>query len=239
MPLYKTQRYQSNTIDDHEIFMKYRPDTTDPNAMKEVIVQRCYRRPKLGMDVESGEHWLDLGGNIGSFSAYCYLQGATAVAYEPEFGCFKLLKMNIGSLEGFEVINSAVTVHKDKTLQFYSGTKERDKYRYSAMPKKRFLWSGTLPNTYAPNVFKTKYDGVKMDIEGSELAMIDQGILPKCKKLVMEYHFSRDRSMANFRKRIAALRKHYKHVHYDKWMDKPMKDDLYSFFMDKFVYCFA
>src|SRR5262245_12504074 len=72
----------------------YRPGTTDENALIEVLVKRAYRRPSIGFDVRAGEHWLDLGANIGAFALYCKARGASAACYEPLADNFAILLKN-------------------------------------------------------------------------------------------------------------------------------------------------
>jgi len=82
-----------------------------------------------------------------------------------------------------------------------------------------------------------KWDGAKLDIEGSELPMIDEGKLPITDKLVMEYHFSRDnKSMKNFRRRIKILRSLYEIVKYPPSLDR-VKEDKYPGRFDILVFC--
>jgi hypothetical protein len=76
-----------------------------------------------------------------------------------------------------------------------------------------------------------------MDIEGAEFGMIDQGMIPPCKMLVMEYHLSHDNDMAHFRKRIKILKKKFKTVYYIESMDQEYPDDRYPGLFDRFVWC--
>ena len=64
-------------------------------------------------------------------------------------------------------------------------------------------------------------DGVKMDIEGSEMAMLDNAgeWLGLIKNLCMEYHFDVDRKVAHFHKRMDSLR----HVGFEVW-HQPVPD---------------
>jgi len=71
----------------------------------------------------------------------------------------------------------------------------------------------TLQNFHASG-FNFNVDGIKMDIEGAEFELIEQGLLPPSKKLVMEYHFSKDRSFRNFVMRMNILKKRYNNVYY-------------------------
>ena len=83
------------------------------------------------------------------------------------------------------------------------------------------------------------FDCIKMDIEGSELDMIDSRLIPDCKKLVLEYHFSNDKSMSNFNKRMNILREKFKTVYYFKSLDNMIENrvEKYPGFFDRMIYC--
>ena len=219
-----------------QVDMFYRPGTTDENVLKEVIDQHGYRRPSMGFEILPDELWLDLGGNIGAFAAYCHLMGAYAESYEPEPECFKLLKRNIGNLSGFNIHETAITDVNAKHLPFYSGSRESDKYRYSMVPNNHPM-SVKLPNTHARILDRRRFDGIKMDIEGAEFGLIEGGWLPHCKKLVMEYHFSRDKSISNFHARINRLKKIFCTVQYPAELDRDYPDDTFKGHFDRLVWC--
>lgn len=220
------------------LIVQYRADSSDERVLAEVIDNSTglsYRKKCIDFDVKKGEHWLDLGANIGAFALYCYGHGATADCYEPDPDCFALLKSNIGKLEGFKVLPTAVTHLKERMLSFYKGKGDRDFYRYSIM-KTKFPYK-ELPNTYAGPIFKKHYDGVKMDIEGAELGLFDAGLVPNCDKLCIEYHFSRDKCMKNFHKRMKVLRKHFKTVKYPPQLDRGYPGDKFPGFFDRLIFC--
>lgn len=224
---------------DRSILLAFRPGTTDEPVLKEVLTACCYRKVRSGFEVCPGEHWLDLGANIGAFAAYCYLNGATADCYEPDSQCFTILQKNIGKLPGFSLHQTAVTHLPHKTLPFYKGTKPTDHYRATILPTRTKHPAGSLPNRHGQFLTQLTYDGVKMDIEGSEFGLIEAGYIPQCKKLVLEYHFSRDKgSMTNFHQRMDMLRQMFKEVSYSPTMDKPMLNDKWYSPFDQFIYCF-
>lgn len=212
-----------------------RKNTTDENCFKEVVEQKCYQHNRFGMMACEGERWLDLGGNIGAFAMYCYNKGAHCVSYEPDQENFLLLKQNLGFLgDIFECHNFAVTTSKSKTLNFYKGSKSTDKYRYTIKPNSHPY--KTLPNMWVGDITE-KFHGIKMDIEGSELDIIDsEFLLKQCDKLVLEYHFTKDRSMANFHNRISILKKHFDEVYYMPSLDKFPKNGQYPGFFDRIIY---
>ena len=212
----------------------YRPGTSDENVLKEVVEGHCYRRKTANFDVESGESWLDLGANIGAFSLYCQTRGAVADCYEPDTECFSILQLNSGNCSCF---NFAVTSQDSPRIEFYQSKNKSDHYRGTILQRTSMTPAGSVPNLYAKHIRKT-YDGVKMDIEGSEFGLIDEELLPKCDKLVMEYHSSRDSSSSNLKKRLAKLRERFKHVQYPPEFDRRIADkDNSKTFFDRLIFC--
>lgn len=214
----------------------YRPDTTDEKVLKEVIEARAYRRKSAGFDVEEGERWLDLGANIGAFAIYCRLKGATAVCYEPEPVCFDILKRNAPK---FECHRAAVSAFKEDSVDLWSSSIKGNHYRGTLVGGKGMMKkeSTSVPNVYAGDI-EGDFDGVKMDIEGSEFGIIDNGLIPPCNKLCFEYHTSRDKSMKNLSRRIATLKKLFKTVAYVPELDRIMAmGGQQKSFHDRVIYC--
>jgi len=118
----------------------------------------------------------------------------------------------------------------------FKPTKDNDFYRFTAIRNKRP--AGFVDNFYAGD-FKEKVDGVKMDIEGSEFDLIEKELLPKARKLVMEYHFSKDKSMKNFFRRMDILRTAYKTIYYQPSIERLREKgtEKYPGFYDIKVFC--
>jgi FkbM family methyltransferase len=199
----------------------YRPDTSDERVLKEVIDKRCYRRPSVGFEIETGEKWLDLGANIGAFAVYCRIQGATAVCYEPEPVCFSVLLKNAPE---FKCYNTAITNSRDRSLEFWMSKDQTNCYRGSCIPSKaknsRKLLPDKISNLYGGILRKQSYDGVKLDIEGSEGGLIDDWLLPKTQKLCLEYHLSRDPDLRKLDRRLKILRQRFHIVSYNPELDR-------------------
>lgn len=214
----------------------YRPGTSDDSVLHEILTTHWYRRQRLGFDVHPKEHWLDLGANIGGFALYCWLKHATATCYEPQADNFNLLEKNIGQMVGnFHCVESAVTHEKSNTVWFYRGRSPADYARYTT-DKTIYETGTTVPNTYVRKLSGI-WDGIKIDIEAAEHAILDAELLPKCKKLVLEYHIRKDPSMANFRSRMAYLKSLFNIVHYAPSLDKGYPGDKYPGAFDRMVFC--
>lgn len=208
-------RLRVQNIEGQSVF--YRPGTSDERVLNEVIHKRCYRRVKDRFDVEAGERWLDLGANIGAFAVYCRLRGATADCYEPDVDCFSVLMRNA---RGFRCRNTAVTSLRVAELDYWV-SKDRNNLHTGSVLKSRsgvMVPHGTVNNVCADTL--DSYDGVKMDIEGSEMGILDAQMLPRCHKLVIEYHSRRDPSSINLKKRLGYLKDTFDMVRYPPEFDR-------------------
>jgi FkbM family methyltransferase len=230
--------------DSRKVKLHYRPGTSDEGCIKEVIERRCYARRRAGFDVMPGERWLDLGANIGAFAAYAVLRGAVEVdCYEPEPECFEILTKNAAALSKYAKVNLhnvAITNRKEPRLAFKKGRSPTDHYRATIMTENRLPELGALENRHGAFLKKLRYDGVKMDIEGSEFGLIDDDLLPRAGKLVMEYHYGRDRkNLTNLAERLARLERRFTSV----WVPGFVQRDLdagveeYSGMFDSMIFC--
>jgi FkbM family methyltransferase len=214
----------------------YRPETeSDKQAIDEVLVRRAYRRVRSGFDVEPGERWLDLGANIGAFAVYCRSRAATAVCFEPEPGCFRVLTKNAGL--GFTCFQQAVTASKEPTLRFVKSANPLNHYRgttldvqgYVELPPVANFFAGDLAKLSAHSTGGGEFSGIKMDIEGAEGPILDAWLLPRTKKLVMEYHTSRDSSVQHLKARLNQLKRRFEHVLYPSAYDKAIASGAETF----------
>lgn len=215
---------------------RYRPGTTDEKVAREVITNRCYRRASAGFDVEPGEHWLDLGANVGAFAVYCKIRGATAECYEPDADCFDLLVRNA---VGFRCVRAAVTGRTSTTVGMWTSAVPGNHYRGTVLGS---LGRSVDDPIEVPNVFAGDlvgwYDGVKMDIEGGEFDLIDRWLIPPCHKLCLEYHTSRDQSMTNLGRRLDVLRSKFVTVSYVPELDRLLAaGGMRKSFHDRVIYC--
>ena len=212
----------------------YRPGTSDENALCEVLITRAYSR--VGFDVEAGEHWLDLGANIGAFALYCQSKGATAECYEPMPDCFALLRKNAPLSKCYPTAISNLQVPE---VTFWTSRRPHNRYRGTLIPRGKGYPQVTVKNTHASALTGHKFDGIKMDIEGSEFGLIDEWLLPRANKLVLEYHLSRDDSLPNLARRIRILERHYQHVAYCEELARLVERGTGTgrTYFDRCVYC--
>lgn len=215
----------------------YRPRTSDINVLDEVITKAIYRRAGIGFDVLPGERWLDLGAHIGAFALYCRLKGATAECYEPDRENFEILRINAPDFMKYKL---AITAQHEKHIPFWIGRGWGDHSRGTAYPTSglRKHPDGEIKNAYGDFLTALSFDGVKMDIEGSEAGLLDNGFIPDCTKLCMEYHTSRDPSMENLKRRLDFLRSRFRVVQYPPEYDRIIaQGGSIKTFFDRMVYC--
>jgi FkbM family methyltransferase len=215
--------------------------SSDEEALAEVLVEHCYRLPPA-FDVQAGERWLDLGANIGAFSVYCRQRGATTVCFEPDLDNCEVLYENVRG-SGSTIYPCAFTAHSQPVLSMRGSPNPLNRYRGTvdgAVPA-RYTEYGRVGNLYAGALRDERFDGVKMDIEGSEGDLIDEWLLPACSKLVLEYHTSRDPSLLNLRRRLAILQSHFSHVVYPEACALALRSDKETWQpdLDQIIFCWS
>lgn len=188
-----------------------RSGTSDLKTFNEVIVGNCYE--KKDFKILEGEHWIDLGGNVGAFALLACSKGAKVDIYEPDpFNC-KMIEANL-KLNGFDanVHCKAVVANDRKEMTLYVGNNGN-------------VWRNSLYKNWGNQRFKVdcihlskvikKNHSVKMDIEGAEMDIIEaMKVFPK--KLVVEWSFDIDGVMERYRNAIDKLQANYKTVKYNK-----------------------
>merc|ERR1712146_684252 len=181
-----------------------RLETTDEKVIDEIFKSKVYEKPSRKFLIESTDRWLDCGANIGCFSLYVLNKGCQyVVSYEPEATNFKLLHENLKKNfdeDKFLCLQKAVGV-KNEELPLYLCKGNYNKYRHSFYRKKgRSVVH--VPIISILNVLQQhNVDCIKMDIEGSEIDILEQVDIQQCftnvKKLVFEYTFDRDKNTRN------------------------------------------
>lgn len=142
---------------------------------------------------------IDCGSNIGMSVLYFKLlyPNAKIIAFEPCFNSFEILSKNIekNNFKNVELFNYAVSDKVGK-IKYYFGDASIDQ-SFNVFEKKDNKDSDYyISSTLLSNYIKEEVDLLKMDIEASELSVLQD--LEKNKKLrlikeiVMEYHHTPD-----------------------------------------------
>lgn len=234
-------------IDPSEIRHSYwfRPNTSDERVLQECLhPPNWYYKKSIDFAVKRGERWLDLGANIGAFGLHCATRGAFATCYEPDAGCFSLLRKNLGRMPKFQLHQSAVSVsptgsvslHRYAAKSFRSNNLEGVYHRNSLTPN-RSGESRIVANTWVGDLPRV-WDGIKIDIEGAEGPILDSiEDLPWCNKLAVEYHWSRDNSLENLANRLKVLKDMFSAVFYVSELDRLLDGEIKKPFQDRVIFC--
>lgn len=192
-----------------------RLNTSDEKVYTEIFKSKVYERH--GIKVEPSDKWLDLGGNCGMFALYCLTKNVLFVrCVEPETENFNMIQINLGKYPNVELINKAVDVTSG-TKRLYIAVNPENKWRHTLLPVRN---RNTVEvETITLDNLLDNIDCIKMDIEGSEIELletIDLNLLKNIKKLVFEYSFDKDRSIPRFLGIIQRLESVFSSVTYDK-----------------------
>ena len=203
-----------------------RPNTTDIKVIKEVINSNVYQRKNI--KIEKEDIWLDLGGNIGTFSVLVMSQGSKFYSYEPEPENFKILKSNIELNKKIfkgqgEIYEQGVSI-KSGIVKLYLCKGDINKYRHTII-KRRGRKSIDIRVITLNEILKKHKDinSIKMDIEGIEIDILENfndWDKYKIKKLVFEYSFDFDRSIKRFYNIIESLKPYFSIINFSKKVDK-------------------
>lgn len=205
----------------------YRPGTTDEKVIIEVVKRHNYSHKDI-FDISPADCWLDLGGNIGTFTCLVASKGCNVVTYEPEPECFEILRENVAlnGLGQLVELHQQAVADKGGSLGLYL-SKGQNKYRHTLF-EVRGREKIEIEAVKFQDILSEKFTAVKMDIEGSELAIFDAvEDWGNVKKLAFEYHFDFDRSIPNFEKRMNKLRETFTNMRLPKM---PADKLTYDFF---------
>lgn len=204
--------------------LTYRPQSTDIEAIHEVLVRECYKPTSEWSP--RGHVVLDGGGHIGCFARFALDAGARSVkAYEPEASNVALLRENAPDAKIFE---AALTRDAAPARTLVLGPRR-------ARDDAQNTWRHALSDVthYKSAVLETQevrclsffedaldddVTFVKLDIEGCELAILDgfaPGAWRNVQRLIFEYSFTKRRGLAEFHAIVANLRREGFRVNYD------------------------
>ena len=184
-----------------------REGTSDEKTFNEVVVNDTYQ--KKDFKIKKGEHWIDLGGNVGAFAVLALSKGATVDIYEPDpFSC-KMIEKNL-KVNDYDanIYQKAVVANDKNKMTMYVGN-NMNVWRnslYKNWGNEKF----TIDCVHYENVI-TKDSIVKMDIEGAEMAILES-MQEFPKKMVYEWSFDIDPSLTRYRDILKKMKKRYKSI---------------------------
>lgn len=195
-----------------------REGASDEKTIQEVVEKNAYQ--KKWFQIQPGENWIDLGGNIGAFTVLAASRGAQVTTYEPDPFNVMMIKKNL-ELNGLqaEVIQKAV-VSNDQTHAMLNLWPKGQSWRNSIVRNKR----GTTPmQVECVNLFSLlcKDVCIKMDIEGSEIDILSKWPESSpCQKLVFEWSFDVDKKTKTLQSALDKLSKDFPHLKYTSQIHK-------------------
>ncbi len=187
----------------------------DNTATDEIVIAEIFDENVYETDFDDldGRVVLDIGANIGAYSIFCALGGATVYAFEPDNENYKMLERNI-KLNGLEdniiLHKLAITDDENKHILYsgQGGSFIKDNRRLAPEAQEK-LDSGSIENynvesTTLDIVIKQigrKIDICKVDIEGSEYAMFKKAgrsTMNSLKLITMEFHSTDEKTYGAF-----------------------------------------
>lgn len=192
-----------------------RPNSSDIKALKEVVEKKAYQ--KQGTQLSRGERWIDLGANIGAFTVLATSKGCEVVAYEPDPISYQITieNLKLNNLTA-EVHNVAVINGKAGNAPFHVNSAKQNFWRNSLIKQ----WRGGKTIRVATMPFQDcLYTGahIKMDIEGSEMPILENMDFTQIGNLIFEWSFDIDRSIPRFRNVIERAKPHFSSIRYPKF----------------------
>lgn len=190
-----------------------RNHTTDEKVIDEVIKRNIYQKYNIKFDEK--QVWLDLGGNIGTFSVLAGKSVKQVYSYEPIGENFTILKKNISlnKLDNVDAIQKAVS-HTKKAVMWLPPT-DYNKYQQSFYKNSKFWIRKNLGEnkciTFRELMNRRKdVNSIKLDIEGSEMEILENfDYYDRVDRLVFEWSFDKDKSIKRFYNVIDKLNKYY------------------------------
>lgn len=190
-----------------------RQGTSDFKAIKEVVIEKAYQRRDFAP--VSGEKWIDVGANCGAFSVWAGSLGAAVIAFEPDPETASIARTNIEANNLGKLVSlrqSGLTANEDLgEAALHRNTANGNLWRNSLFKK----WQGgetiKVPTEPIAPYWSPDYC-IKLDAEGVEMPILEKYAGRKVRKLVFEWSFDIDPSLARFESVISKLRETYQNV---------------------------
>jgi FkbM family methyltransferase len=177
----------------------YRPATSDPLAIYQVLVRRGRKAEYYLPDTLQPNVILDIGSNIGTSILFFHdrFPAAKIYGFEPHPETFRILEKNVAGISSIQVFNYALGAANGHVSVPFDGA---DFSRFTLSKNPGGDWSGPLSPTgcevkHAGEVVGslglTKVDLIKIDCEGAEydvLTSLPPDLLSRCKWIVGEMH---------------------------------------------------
>lgn len=197
-----------------------RKGSSDWKTVREIFKDKVYQKPMLGFLPEKEDCWIDLGGNIGSFSLWVSQRSRRVYTFEMDDDNYRLLTSNVADngIKNVRVYNLAVVPDsfENKSITYYKNTNPNHFWMHSLYNRKKESVKRVVKIMKFRELLQFG-DCFKIDIEGAEIPILTEledfsGI----RKLVFEWSFDKDPKIETFRKVLEKLKKHFKNVNHVK-----------------------
>jgi FkbM family methyltransferase len=193
-----SQNVWNQVLVEHPKFFRLRPFIQNYNMVREIVLggSVTWRRAHQYFKPFSGALVMDVGANVGVYSAFCASNGAIVRAYEPNRKAFSVLLETINQ-SGLliDAVSSVVWTFSGQCafLGFVSHD-ECDHYNGAPMVNGVAWNEGTYALSHLAHCISFKeaigcftWDCVKMDIEGAEFEVLDSTPIEFLKQIKFMY----------------------------------------------------
>jgi FkbM family methyltransferase len=163
-----------------------RPDTCD-----ELVCGEIERSYKL-LNLQRGDVVLDVGANIGAFSAWAAPKVEKVIGYEPDLENFEVFNMNTINLSNVQGFRVALLGDDTPEVEFFTNDSGRNKGLHSLVVQ-RGRGSHRVPamNLHR-EIARHQPSKLKIDTEGGEYDMLlDKPIAECVKAIALEIHLQK------------------------------------------------
>lgn len=166
-----------------------RPGTSDKTSVDEVVGKDSYFTKEFKPG--SRDRWLDAGANIGAFSVIVGTVAAGVDAYEPHPANAELALRNIRANRARARVHAMAVAETAGVATLGLASTDYAQWRHSLLLSDDNGGIEVPVAAFADAV--AGCDCAKLDIEGSEIELLQTADLSCLRKLVFEWHFDRER----------------------------------------------
>lgn len=223
----------------------YRENTTDEKVIKEILINKAYKKKKIEFDVEPDDIWLDGGSQIGVFAEYAAINGCKKIyCYEPENSNFDLLEKNSNWLKtnyDIEIILNKYAITNKEGVNYLHIAPNTWRHAINTHYKKELKRQKINCASFDSILNKYKdINAIKLDIEGSELDILhEEHDYTNIKKMAFEYSFTKNRDMNYFFECVEILKKYFHVDIQNSYYNQKHKGKLNTWggFIDQVIFC--
>ena len=185
-------------------------DMLSAYPLYDIFINKCYTN---NISIENGDVVIDIGANIGFFSYYAIINGASKVyAFEPGLAQSQSIKDNFGDIDTLTIESKAVSNHTDTLTYIQNNTFSVKSTNYINMSNMEdyIITECECVNLmeYCVNNNINKINFLKIDCEGAEYDIfksLSDDFIKNIDKISMEFHLNKDGKVKSLIKRLKDL----------------------------------